>query len=143
MESKYQLNSTDLQVLAAVGRVLKQLVTSERISPAQLVSIAKVQHALLRLPRVTEGVCVTTGISWKINPEGCGGSSGWQFSVSDDGLELHCGGSEYTEGVGSDSFTTMSWSARPGRWSDYDGTWDESWMGPNDQGNSQPISFCQ
>jgi hypothetical protein len=38
------------------------------------------------------------------------------------------GGSEYTEGVGSDSFTTMSWSAQLGERADYDGSWDDSWM---------------
>jgi hypothetical protein len=141
MTSKYRLNDRDLQILAAVGRMLKRLVASESVRPAQLVTIAKVQHVLSRLPLVTEGVCATIDISWRINEEGCRATSGWQFSVGDDSLTFSCGGSEYTEGVGSDSFTTMSWSASPGERSEYDGTWDESWMGPDDQGYSEADTF--
>ena len=56
------------------------------------------------------------------------------------GVELHldCGGSEYTEGVGSDSFTTMEWSAYPGRRTDYDDSWDSAWM-QHDYYSNRPV----
>jgi len=35
----------------------------------------------------------------------------------------------------------MYWSASPGERSDYDGEWDDSWMGPNDEGYSDAAPF--
>jgi hypothetical protein len=128
MNESYRLNKADMQVIAAIGRLLKRLAASESIGPAQLVSVAKVLHVLSRLPRVTEGVCVTIEISYQIKQEGCGSSLVWHLFVGEDSMALSCGGSEYTEGVGSDSFTTMTWEAQPGERTDYDGSWDETWM---------------
>jgi hypothetical protein len=128
------MGPTDQLVLEAVGQILQRIAVSNCIRPAQLVSIAKVQHVLSKLPRVAEDVCVTVSLSWSVNQDGNRGSSGWTFTAADGDLSLSCGGSEYTEGVGSDSFTTMSWSAYPGRETDYDGSWDSEWMGSQEPG---------
>jgi hypothetical protein len=125
----YRLNETDKQVLAAVERLLKELAATKSTRPAQLVSITKVLDVLSRLPRVTEDIFVTLEVSWRPKGEGGRGSSSWQFSVAGDCLELSCGGSDYSEGVGSDSFTTMEWSAHPGQRTEFDGRWDAVWMG--------------
>lgn len=138
MNESYRLNKADQQVLAAIDRLLKRLAVSKAIRPAQLVSVAKVLHVLSRLPRVAEGVCVTIEISYQIKQEGCGSSSVWHLFVGEDSMALSCGGSEYTDAVGSDSFTTMSWTARPGERTDYDGSWDDSWMERDDEGYSDP-----
>ncbi len=128
MSKPYRLKDRDREVLAAVERLLKRLARSEAIQPAQLVSVAKVLHVLSRLPQVTEDVCVTIELAYRTNYEHSSSSSVWQFSVGSDWLELSCGGSEYTDAVGSDSYTTMTWSAHPGARTDYDGSWDDSWM---------------
>jgi hypothetical protein len=138
MDELYLFNETDKQVLAAVERLVKRLAASKNTRAAQLVSVAKVLHVLSCLPRATKGVCVTIEISYRINQEGGWNTSNWQFSVGEDWLELSCGGSEYTDAVGSDSFTTMSWTARPGERTDYDGSWDDSWMERDDEGYSDP-----
>jgi hypothetical protein len=143
MNEPYRLNKADLQVLAAIDRLLKRLAASKSIRPAKLVSVAKVLHVLSRLPRVTEGVCVTIEISYQIKQEGCGSSSVWHLFVGEDSMALSCGGSEYTEGVGSDLFTTMTWEAQPGERTDYDGSWDESWMERDDEGYSDPAVFAE
>jgi hypothetical protein len=140
MNKTYRLNEKDTEVLAAIGHLLKRLAASESIRPAQLVTIAKVQHVLSRLPRVTEGVCATIEISHRINQEGCSSSSIWHFFAGDGQLALSCGGSEYTESVGSDSFTTMTWEAQPGEQTDYDGSWDDSWMERECEGYSDSAS---
>ena len=124
MRERYIFRKRDQQVVQAVERLLKRLVRSSVLEAAQLVSVAKVLHVLSRLPRATENVCVTVGLAFRVQQEGCSSSSNWQFSVGSDWLNLSVGGSEYTEGVGSDSFTTMSWSAQPGERADYDGSWD-------------------
>jgi hypothetical protein len=108
------------------------------LEPAQLVSVAKVLHVLSRLPRATKSVCVTIELSWQIEQAGGFSSSGWQFSVGSDWLTLSIGGSDYNESVGSDSFTTMSWSAQPGERTDYDGSWDDSWM-KQDEYSDTPV----
>jgi hypothetical protein len=139
MSERYPLRKRDERVIRAVERLLKQLACSGVLEPAQLVSAAKVLHVLSRLPRTTENVCVTIELSWQVKQEGCGSTSSWQFSVGSDWLNLSTGGSEYTEGVGSDSFTTMSWSARLGERTDYDGSWDDSWMQRDDQSSDTPV----
>ena len=147
MNKPYRLHTSDQLVLEAAEQLLRRIATSNCITHAQLVSIAKVQHVLSQLPRATRSVHVTVSISWSINRDGARGSSGWQFSVADNELTLYCGGSEYTEGVGSDSFTTMSWSAYAGRSTDYDGSWDSKWMvsqypGSLDEVPSFPLGEC-
>ena len=137
----YCLNETDKQVLAAAERLLKELAATKSTRPAQLASITKVVNVLSRLPRVAEDISVTIEVSWRPKEAGRRGSSSWQFSVAGDFLELSCGGSEYIEGVGSDSFTTMEWSAHPGQRTEYDGRWDTVWMGEGDGDFSGDIPF--
>lgn len=138
MSERYIFRKRDQQVVQAVERLLKQLVRSEVLEAAKLVSVAKVLHVLSRLPRVTENVCVSVELAFRVEQAGCSSSSIWQFSVGSDWLNLSVGGSEYTEGVGSDSFTTMTWSAQPGERTDYDGSWDESWM-QQDEGSETAV----
>jgi hypothetical protein len=146
MSTTYRFDAADQRVLAAIEQLVRRLISSGRLRPGQLVSVAKILHVLVNLPRVTEDVFVTVSISQRITQEGCGGTSGWQFSVSGDELTLDCGGSEYTEGVGSDSFTTMWWWARPGQSTDYDGSWDSAWMHDDYSGGSvsaEDFSDCE
>lgn len=138
MSERYILPKRDLQVVRAVERLLKRLVRSGVLDPAQLVSVAKVLHVLSRLPCATESVCVTVELAWRTEQEGSSSSSTWQFSVGSDWLDLSIGGSEYTGSVGSDSFTTMSWSAQPGVRPARDGGWDESWM-EEDEDTDAPV----
>lgn len=62
----------------------------------------------------------------------------WQLSASDDALELSCGGSEYTKECGSDLYTSMEWSLRPGKRAEVNGTWDRAWM-QEDEYSDKPI----
>lgn len=147
MNKPYRLARTDRLVLAAVGRLLQRIASSNCITPAQLVSVAKLQHVLSKLPHVTEDVRVTVSVAWSVNQDGNRGASGFTLTADDGDLSLSCGGSEYTEGVGSDSFTTMSWSAYPGYETDYDGSWDSDWMGSQepgalDAGTGFPLAEC-
>lgn len=141
MNYLYRFNATDKQVLAIVGQILKAIAASRSTRPAQLVTVAKVLHVLSRLPRVTKSVHATIELSMRIKQEGCSSSSSWQFSAGEGWLVLSCGGSEYTEGVGSDSFTTMTWSAQPGQRTEYDGGWDSYWMGSAGQSEADASSF--
>ena len=128
MSHRYIFGKRDQQIIRAVERLLKRVVRSGVLEASRLVSVAKVLHVLSRLPRATGSVCVTIELAFRTKQEDCSSASSWRFSVGSDWLNLSVGGSEYTEAVGSDSFTTMTWSAQPGKRTDYDGSWDESWM---------------
>jgi hypothetical protein len=128
MNGKYKFNHADMQILGAIKGLLRKLAAPGSVAPAQLVTVAKVLHVLSRLPCSSENVQATIGISLRVKQEGCSSLSYCRFSVTEAQLDLTCGGSEYTEGEGSDSFTTMEWFARPGRQSEFNGTWDHAWM---------------
>ena len=124
MKPEYMLNAVDEQILDETREMLNRLAHSGKLRPAQMVSIAKIQHVLSRMPRPTSQLRVTLGLSYRIRQEGYGGMSYWQLSVNEDALELSCGGSEYSKECGSDSYTSMGWSLRPGKCAEFDGTWD-------------------
>ena len=138
MNAEYKFNQTDRQILESIEGLLRKLAAPGSVTPAQLVTVAKVLHVLSRLPRTSENVRATIGISVRVKQEGCSSLSYWQFSVTEDELNLTCGGSEYTERVGSDSFTTMEWLAHPGKPSEFNGTWDHAWM-REDEYSDPPI----
>jgi hypothetical protein len=139
MSKPYRFTEDDKHVIAAVEQLLRRLVCSGSLRPAQLISVAKVLHLVSRLPRVTPDVCVTIDLCFRIQQEGCRSSSMWHFFAGEDSLNLSCGGSEYTEGVGSDAYTSMEWSAQPGERTEYDGNWDVTWMERDD--HSDPPAY--
>jgi hypothetical protein len=138
MKPEYRLNAVDEQILDDIRRLLNRLVHSAKLRPEQMVSIAKIQHVLSRIPRPTSQVNVTLGLSYRARQEDCGSMSYWQLSVSEEALKLSCGGSEYTKECGSDSYTSMAWSLRPGKPAEFDETWDRAWM-QEDEYSDVPI----
>lgn len=132
MKPDYNLNAVDRQILDEIRHLLNRLIASGKLRPAQMVSIAKIQHILSLIPRPVRKVNVTLGLSYRLRQEDYGSISYWQVYVNEDALELSCGGSEYTKECGSDSYTTMEWSLRPGECAEFNGTWPHAWMHEND-----------
>jgi hypothetical protein len=77
MSECYKLNDEDLDVLEAVKLLLRTLVDSRVIRPAQLVSVAKLLHALSMLPQTCDHVSVTVSIGTRIKYQESSGSSDW------------------------------------------------------------------
>jgi hypothetical protein len=65
-------------------QLIRRLIYSGRLKPAEIVSVAKVLHVLVNLPSVNEEVSVTIELS--DNPEDHGRFRLLRFSVSN---ELH------------------------------------------------------
>src|ERR1022692_844880 len=62
MPECYRFNSQDQDLIDAATVLLKEIVAFEKLCPAKLVSIAKLQHVLSRLPRVTPDLDVTISV---------------------------------------------------------------------------------
>lgn len=50
MKLEYRLNAVDGQILNDIRQLLNRLVHSGKLRPGQMVSIAKIQHVLSRMP---------------------------------------------------------------------------------------------
>ncbi len=145
MIEQYRFNDHDRKVIEALQTLLWKLMTAKVLTPAKLISIAKVLHVLWHLPRPTKGVSVTVNISYRIQQQqGISGGSSLALSVDPQLLNLDCGESSYAAGCGSEAWTTMSWSASLDERTDNDGSWDESWLGEPyfDKGTINDLSEC-
>ncbi len=129
MTEQYRFDDHDRKVIEAVQTLLWKIMVAKLLPPAKLISVAKVLHALWHLPRPTKGISVTINIGYRVQQqEGISGASSLAFSVEPDLLNLECSESSYEEGYGSESWTTMLWSASPGKRTSNDGSWNEGWL---------------
>ena len=127
----YKFNDTDQNIVEAARLLLRKLCAPGTIRSAQLVTVAKLHHVLLTLPKVTYGVTASTTISMRMKYAEIMTLSWWTFSVDEGKLSIECGGHEHDPAIGGDSYTTMSWSASPGEMTEYNDGWDEKWMVPD------------
>jgi hypothetical protein len=63
VSEQYEFNPNDRDLLRAAEALLKKVAAADTTKPAELVSIAKLQHVLSVLPRVTSGVEVSVSVS--------------------------------------------------------------------------------
>lgn len=116
---KYVLNDEDRKFLDAATLMLEKVRNSGSISAAQLVSVAKLQHALSRLPRVTPDLAVEVTVTGPRRKFGeIETFHYWDIRLSDGQLNLGSGGHFRHPSTGGDSFTSFSWEASPGGNSD-------------------------
>jgi hypothetical protein len=111
----YVLSPQDKQLIAAAQSLLSKVARAPSLQPAQLVSVAKLQHALGRLPQVTALSYVHVSVS---SPRRMFGDietwHWWDVTIEDDSLRFTSGGHFYQPRSGGDTFTTMTWDACPG-----------------------------
>jgi hypothetical protein len=114
MSECYQFDADDDALLRAAVTLLKKVASSETTKPAQLVSIAKLQHVLSVLPRVTSGVNVSVSVACPRHMFGeIKTFHWWGVAVEDCRLSISSGGHFYDPRTGGDTFTTMNWGAIP------------------------------
>jgi hypothetical protein len=94
--------------------LLKKVAGEESLRPAQLVSVAKLQHVLSRVPRVTCGVEVSVSVT---SPRRHFGEietwHWWDVGVEGEQLSISSGGHFFRPSSGGDTFSTMNWAAMP------------------------------
>lgn len=98
------------KLIAGVRRALKR----KSITPQQICGLGKLLHGLERLPRPTSGI----GISVTIGSRGPEHFFHQSIDLYESSFEFSSGGSEYTPGVGSDSYTSFSFNVEVGGFRD-------------------------
>ena len=114
MNRRYQFNPRDGKLLWAASILLRKVMASGKISPAKMVTLAKLQHVLTVLPRAIDSVTASVSVS---SPRHSFGEvethHWWEFSIEEERLKISCGGHFYRPSTGDDSFTTMVLEAIP------------------------------
>lgn len=129
------LSENEIQVRDKVVEVIEDFITNHKklnLSPLDIISFAKALFVLSRYPKVTiEGYLdISSSTRW---PNG--GLSYTSLVLNSDSFELNIGGSEYTEGIGGDSFTTLFYTSGCEDYIDFDGLnlWEGSLLSNIDE----------
>jgi len=120
LSNRYVLNSRDRRLVKTATKLLTNLIQSGRLSPAQLVSVAKILHVYSRVPDVIDEldiqVSITTPRRWFDDIETY---YWWDVKVRDSALSISGGGHFYRKSSGGDTFSVMDWTATPGEEAEY------------------------
>ena len=111
---KYEVSGFDLDLIAAAISLLNKMTFADALTSAQLVTVAKVQHAFSRIPRTT------TVLNARIQITGPRCQFGdietyhwWTLAIEGHRISIDGGGHFYRPSSGGDSFTTMVWAVEP------------------------------
>ncbi len=129
---RYSFNHRDSSLIAAAGVLLRKVAEAETLRPAELVSVAKLQHVLSRLPRIVPDLQITltvTGPRKKFDEIETWHY--WDIEIEGERLSISSGGHFYQPSTGGDSFTTFSWTAEPGQPTDFEDYRESLWMVPD------------
>lgn len=141
MRESYKFNSRDKDLIDAAALLLKEIVAFEKLCPAKLVSVAKVQHVLSRLPLVTPDLTVTISvIGPRHNSDEVETWHYWDVAIEGERLSISSGGHYYCPSTGGDSFTTMNWSAVPDEPAFFEDYREQLWMVPDFQSFPEGIA---
>jgi hypothetical protein len=112
----YNFNARDRALLAVAAILLTKVATAKMTRPAELVSVAKLQHVLSRLPRVTRGINVVVHVEGPRRKFGqIETRHSWDVAVENGLLSILNDGYFFQPSTGGDSFISMEWSAAPGK----------------------------
>jgi hypothetical protein len=134
MPEHYRFNERDRALVTAAAALLKKVANAETLRPAELVSVAKLQHVLSILPRVTHDLEVTVSV---VGPRRKVGEIEtwhyWDIGIEQEQISILSGGHFYQPSTGGDSFTTMSWIATPEDPAQLEDYRETLWMVPDVQ----------
>jgi hypothetical protein len=128
----YILGPHDKQLLDAAKSLLTKVAYAPSLHPAQLVSVAKLQHALARLPHANSELEVQVSV---VGPRHTFGEVEtyhyWDVTLECGTIRLASGGHFYRSSSGGDSFNTVTWEAEPGQEADLSDYSADLWMVPD------------
>lgn len=131
MEGRYQPTEGDYEMVAAARLLLEKVTLGKLARPAELVTVAKLMHALDRFPEPIGGVAATITIT---GPRRRHGDveiyHWWRVSLQYAELVIESGGYYYRPPTGGDSFTTVHWVSQPGELTSREDYLQELWMVP-------------
>ena len=116
----YELDAFDLSLVTAARQLLTKLMHADALLPAQLVTVAKVQHVLSRLPRLSEAMEITVQVTGPRRQfEDIETYHWWTLRIEDHAIGISSGGYFFRPSTGGDTFSTMAWVAQPGEWAEF------------------------
>jgi hypothetical protein len=134
MSERYQFTTRDEELLWCASVLLRKVMDSGRIRPAQMVTLAKQQHVLSVLPRVTEDLTASVSVCCPRHKFGdIETYHWWDFGIEDDRLSITSGGHFYDPKTGGDTFTTMDWAAVPEEPTELNDYRESLWMVPDER----------
>src|SRR5688500_7278875 len=111
----YLLGERDQDLLEAARALLAKVARASSLRPAELVSVAKLQHVISRLPKVTYELEVSVQVSApRRRFSEIETFHYWEVATMGGILRLMSGGSFYRPSTGGDSFTSMIWEVQAG-----------------------------
>ena len=120
LSNRYVPNTRDRRLVKTATKMLTNIIQSGRLSPAQLVSVAKILHVYSRFPEMIDAidiqVSVTTPRRWFGDIETY---YWWDVKVRDSVLRISGGGHFYRKSTGGDTFSVMDWTITPGEEAEY------------------------
>ena len=132
MSEGYQCDAKDRTLLRAAATLLNKVADAKTTKPAEVVSVAKLQHALSLLPEVPSDIEVTVSVSSpRRNFDELETWHWWEVAIEGERLSISSGGHFYRPSTGGDSFTTMTWTAIPEDASELDDYRESLWMVPD------------
>jgi hypothetical protein len=131
-DEPYTMNVQDWVLARHASNLLNKLMLASWVRPAERVTIAKLQHALSRLPAVSDLDFINLTLSSPTKSFGeIETHHSWEIECDSGTLTLRSGGYFYRPSTGGDSFTAMTWSISPGCESDYADFLESLWMVPD------------
>ncbi len=126
------LNNHDRDVLRAATAMLAKLMAATQVSPAEKVSIAKLQHVIARLPRLSDRPYLNLTVSSpKQRFDEIETHHWWEITLDSETIQISSGGHFYRPSSGGDTFTIMTWGVSPGEESDFSDYLADHWIVPD------------
>ena len=117
---KYEFNQHDRVIVNAAIKLIDKLTCAMVLSPAQRISVAKMQLFLSRLPRVTDDLELTVSVTAPRNYFGeIETRQYWTISVEEGQLNISGSGHFYRPSTGGDSFPSFRWAIASGMESEF------------------------
>lgn len=119
-DSKYEFSQHDHVIVKAAKELIDKLTISNLLSPAQRVSVAKMQFALSRLPSITKDFDLRVEITGpRRSFDDIETFHWWTLIIEGEQIEVTGGGHFYRPSTGGDSFSTFHWEIVTGEPSEF------------------------
>ena len=101
MSEGYRFDANDRALLRAAATLLNKVAEAKTTKPAQVVSVAKLQHAISLLPEVPSDIEVTVSVSSpRRNFDDIETWHWWEVAIEGERLSISSGGHFYRPSTG-------------------------------------------
>jgi len=106
---KFDLTENDWIGITIAKNVARHFLKLKQITPIQIIGLGKALYSLERLPLVTSNSFSQFSVILQEGNEVYSEMRYIEFSIINSSFQISVGGSSYTQGIGSDSFSEPGW----------------------------------